>query len=433
MNIAYIAYNIIGFALCVLIFPLYRLYTIFGGSRRAEFEERLGIYPPCKILPPGRSPRIWFHAASVGEVGVARTIIEALKSRVPSTHVMMTTMTEAGRSVARTSLDDDALCLLAPLDLPIPVKKAFDTLRPDLLVCLETEIWPNLFGEAGRRGIKSAIVNGRISDRSIRRYLSIRPMTRHVLKKIEAFSMITDIDAHRIGRIGAPPGRITVNGNAKYDLIFEQTDTGPPSDLIRLYDLRDDHPVIVAGSVRGTEADLLLNVFAEVKRSFPAAVLILAPRHIRRASRILSRAKTKGFTCQLRSGIDDRQRTAQIVILDTIGELQATYSVATVVFCGGSLVPMGGQNPLEAAGWGKPVLFGPSMEDFQDATALLTTTGGGIRVENERELTDKILYFLTNPSESDRVGKKARQALLAHRGAAHKHAAVIAQLLASNG
>jgi 3-deoxy-D-manno-octulosonic-acid transferase len=250
------------------------------------------------------------------------------------------------------------------------------------------------------------------------------------LGHVDAFSMIGQADADRIRMMGAPDDRVEVNGNAKYDLLLQQTHDGNNTALARYYNL-NGRQVFVAGSTRGAEVNIVLDVYDKILQVFPETVLIIAPRHIERVSSIGVRIRERGWRFQLRSDLEkkDHCRTAPVVILDTIGELHATYSLATVVFCGSSLVPLGGQNILEAAVWAKPVLYGPSMDDFLYAKQLLEKTGGGIQVENGSELAEKALYFLKNPKEAEAVGKRAYQAVLSHQGAAPKHAAVIYRLL----
>jgi 3-deoxy-D-manno-octulosonic-acid transferase len=199
----------------------------------------------------------------------------------------------------------------------------------------------------------------------------------------------------------------------------------------RLYNLKGNEPVFVAGSTRNAEEKIILDLYRKIVQSFPKALLIIAPRHVERAKEIKDLVQARGVACQYRTEFnpDNVMRTAPVVVIDTIGELQATYSIASIVFCGGSLVPLGGQNILEAAVWGKPVLYGPSMEDFLDAKKLLDSTGGGIQVKDGQDLVEKTLYYLNHPQEAAHVGALAQKAVMSNRGAAGKHANVICRLL----
>ncbi|MEW6674263.1 MAG: 3-deoxy-D-manno-octulosonic acid transferase [Thermodesulfobacteriota bacterium] len=429
---AYIAYRFFSNLLFLFFIPFYIVYSVVTGRFGQRTRQRLGLYPPSPADGSGGAPRIWLHAVSVGEVGTAAAVIEALKAALPDCAIVLSTATTTGQEFAREKLPSNVTLIYAPFDFIPSVRGALAAIRPDVLVLLETEIWPNWLVESRRRGIHTALVNGRISVRSIRRYLKIRPLMQAVLAQIEVFSMISPADADRIQSIGAARTDIIISGNAKYDRLLQQADEKQKPNLARRFNLKGNEPVFVAGSTRGGEQLIVLDAYETIRQSFPDALLIIAPRHIERSREIAALAGEKGLSCQLRTDLDkpDAARTAAVLILDTIGELQGLYSLATVVFCGGSLVPLGGQNILEAAVWGKPVLFGPSMEDFQDAKELLDKTGGGIQVADGSELAGKVDYFFRSPEEARRIGGLARQAVLFHRGAARKHAEAVCGLLA---
>jgi len=431
MQLAYFAYHFFSNVLFLFFLPLYLIYSIIAGRFGQRTRQRLGLYPPALTAGIGGSPRIWLHAVSVGEVGTAVAIIEALTMAMPRCAVVLSTTTKSGQDFAREKLPADVTRIYAPVDFIPSVRSALSAIRPDMLVLLETEIWPNWLVESRRRGVHTALVNGRISVRSIRRYLKIRPLMQAVLAHIEVFSMISPADAERIQSIGAEPDHVITSGNAKFDALIHRVDADQRRIVARRFNLTGEERVLVAGSTRGREGRILLEVYEKIHRAFPDALLIIAPRHIERSREVEALAAEKGFSCQYRTDLDKpgNTRTAAVVILDTIGELQTVYSIATVVFCGGSLVPLGGQNMLEAAAWGKPVLYGPSMEDFQDAKELLDKTGGGIQVADGPDLAEKIDYFFRHPQEARRVGRLARQAVLFHQGAARKHADAICSLL----
>ncbi len=431
MNLAYQAYKIISSSLFITLFPAFWCYSRFSGQYRASLKQRLGIYPDRLIRDISGSPRIWLHAVSVGEVRVAIAIMQSLAEKMPDAALVLSTGTEQGQAVAWANACRRTTCLYAPVDFIFSVRNSLAAVRPDILACVETEIWPNWLIEAHRMGIHTALVNGRISVRSIRKYLKIRPLMKDTLKHMDAFSMIGQTDADRIRMMGAPGDRIEFNGNAKYDLLLQETEDDLRSDLARCYRLNPRQPVFVAGSIRGAEVNIVLDVYDRILKRFPDTVLIIAPRHIERVEQISTRIRARGWHFQLRSDLREKKgiRTAPVVILDTFGELHATYSLATVVFCGSSLVPLGGQNVFEAAVWSKPVLYGPSMDDFMDAKEMLDKTGGGVQIKDGSELAQKALFFLTHPQEAEKIGRLAYQAVLSHRGAAPKHAAVIHRLL----
>ncbi|MBW1892505.1 MAG: 3-deoxy-D-manno-octulosonic acid transferase [Deltaproteobacteria bacterium] len=379
--------------------------------------------------------RIWMHASSVGEAGAAISIVNSLLSSYPEAMIIFSTSTQHGNVIAKQQLNRKAsICIYAPLDFVYAVKRALSFFKPDIMIFFETEIWPNWLYEATRMGIKTVMVNGRISVRSVNNYLKIRSLTRAVLVRMSAFSMISEEDAKRICSMGAPEERVKVNGNAKYDPLIERMVPGTKEQMMKLFNFSSDDDVFVAGSTRTSEEEIVLDVYEEILKHSPNMKLIIAPRHVERAYTVESIVRNRGLSCQLRTDLDARNslRISSVVIMDTIGELQDVYSVATVVFCGGSLVPKGGHNILEAAVWGKPVLFGPSIEDFADAGNLLVKSGGGIQIQNSREMAETIIALLKDPEKIKGMGMSARQAVLSNMGAAGKHADVIRDVLKSN-
>ncbi len=433
MNFAYKAYNFLNIGLFFILLPPFWFYTRLTGRFGDGLGQRLGFYHKSLVATISGFPRIWIHAASVGEVNGAVAIIESLTQLMPECAIILSTTTKHGQSWAREKFGPETTCIYAPLDFIVSVRKALAAIRPDILVCLETEIWPNWLLAARRLGVKIALINGRISVRSIKGYLKIRFLIREALNQIAAFSMIREEDAQRLMMLGVPKERIEINGNAKYDLLLHQTDPVLLDKNKKLYNLSGKEPVLVAGSTRGSEHKIILDVYASILQTLPETLLIIAPRHVEKIQHIIDMVKDRGFSYQLKTEIDqpDCSRTAPVVIINTIGDLQSTYSIASIVFCGGSLEPLGGQNILEAAVWGKPVFYGPSMEDFLDAKAILDKTGGGIQVKDGRDLAEKMLYYLTHPDEANSVGKLAKEAVMSHQGAAEKHAAVIFRLFNS--
>ena len=434
MNIVYKAYNFLLSGIFFIFFPPFWFYTRLTGRYRDGINQRLGFYPKSVVNRISGSPRIWLHAASVGEVSAAVAIIESLERLMPHGAVILSTTTEHGQALARDKLQSKATCVYAPIDFIVSVRKALSTIRPDILVCLETEIWPNWLFEARRMGVRLALANGRISVRSIKGYLKIRCLIRETLRQVESFSMIREADALRLMMLGVPREKIVVSGNAKYDLLLPLADPSIKGNIEEFYNLNGNIPVFVAGSTRGSEHEIVVDVYEKIFETLPETLLIIAPRHLEKVRHIKDMVLRRGFSCQFKTDLDKTGglRTASVVIMDTIGDLQSTYSIASIVFCGGSLEPLGGQNILEAAVWGKPVLYGPSMDDFLDAKALLDKTGGGIQVKDGRELAEKALYYLTHPAEADAVGRLAKKAVMLNKGSAGKHADVIYRLLNPN-
>jgi 3-deoxy-D-manno-octulosonic-acid transferase len=243
--------------------------------------------------------------------------------------------------------------------------------------------------------------------------------------------MIGTEDARRISEMGADPKKIEINGNAKYEMLAGQADPALEADMRRTLNLEPSHRVFVAGSTRDGEEAMILDVYEKILKQFPDAILVIAPRHVVRTPAIESLLRTRGFRYQLQSELKSggATRTEPVVIMNTFGELFKLYSVGTINFCGASLVPLGGQNPMEAAVWGKAVFYGPSMDDFPDAKGLLESEDAGIQVKDAESFGEKVLWFLNHPDELRERGKRAGKAALMNLGAAEKHARVIARLL----
>ncbi len=430
MSLSYFLYRYFSTGLYFLLFPAYVLYKKTSGRSHEEIDQRLGKYRSGIPNKSKNATRIWIHAASVGEVTAAAGIIEELYQSILNCEIIFSTTTRHGLSFAKEKSGIRYLCLVyAPLDFIVSIRKALRFFKPDILVCIETEIWPNWLAEAHRMGVKTAIVNGRISARSINRYIKIKPLFKKILQQVDTFSMIRPEDARRIKLLGALQTRIQINGNSKYDLLIQQAVPVLEEKFKNFLDRENWKTVLVAGSTRNQEEQIILDAYQEICRTFPETKLIIAPRHIERTPYIKKLIHKKGLNFLLRTELAENSTQSNILIMDTIGELITVYSIATVVFCGGSLVPLGGHNILEAAVWGKPVFYGPFMDDFLDARDLLEKTGGGISVMNGRELTEKILDILANPGKAKRLGDAARAAVLSNKGAAERHAAAIRKAL----
>lgn len=431
MTIFHFLYIFFGTGLVLILLPAVWCYAKKDPDQKTALNQRLAydLKNQVPIIPD--RPRLWIHSVSVGEVKAAEAIVDALDGIGLDVSIVLTTTTLTGQRYARSQFAGRATVRYAPVDLWGATGRFLSAYRPDLLVCLETEIWPNWIVRAHGAGVKTVFLNGRISARSIRSYMAIRPLIRPVLEKVDAFSMISKTDARRIIRLGAPAGRVQINGNVKMDAREADPDDDEIGALKRIYAVDRHTPVFIAGSIRGAEADILLDVYTRLAAQVPGLIFVIAPRHVEKAERIAALARKKGIQWQFRTELGHplSNRHAPLVILNTIGELRNVYALASVVFCGASLVPLGGQNVLEAAAWGKPVLFGPSMEDFEEAKNLLETSGGGICVKDGMALADRALYLLSHADEAHRLGYLAKRAVLSNQGAALRHALILAGLL----
>ncbi|MDL2328145.1 hypothetical protein LJC71_00125 [Desulfosarcina sp. OttesenSCG-928-A07] len=431
MNLFHLAYISVPAACAFFLTPFFRWWVRLYPEKQAELAQRFCILPKNEPRPQKAGPLIWLHAVSVGEVTVAKTIIQALDAEGPRWSVLLTTTTVTGHRHARNLLGNRARVRFAPLDLINVVDQFFSFYQPDLLVCVETEIWPNWIFRAFKEKIPVVVVNGRISSRSISRYRLIRSLIRPALEKVTAFSMIGKADAERIISLGALPRAVEVNGNVKMDTWLTDQDLAMVSQLRQRFYVDDTTPVFVAGSIRGPEIRSMMDVYEKLAGSIAGLLFILAPRHLGKTQQIIDLAESRNIFCQRRTALDlnGEKRRASLLILDTMGELRQVYGLASVVFCGGSLAPLGGQNVLEPAMWGKPVLYGSFMDDFTEAADLLSASGGGIRVADTADLADQAAHLLYDPEKAREKGRRARQAVLSMQGAARRHAHVIQKAL----
>ena len=365
-------------------------------------------------LPP--EPRCWIHAVSVGESAAAVPLVEGIRGRWPELGIVVSTITPTGARIVAERLAGTAAHRYFPIDLPGPVRRALDTARPRFFIAIETELWPNFLRALARRRIPAMIANGRISDRSVRRYRWVRGLMRRVLANVSVFAMQTEEDARRIIALGAPASRVVVTGNLKSDLVPEAADADTVIWRERLR-LGADARLWIAGSTHRGEETLVLDAFRRARARCPDLALLLAPRHPERAGEVEELIRARGLPAVRRSGLPEAGAPGAVVILDTVGELAALYALAEVVFVGGSLVPIGGHNVLEPAMRGKPVLVGPHMSNFREGAELLQRSGGGLVVKDGPELERELTRLLEDRDLARRMGEAARHAFAGRQGA----------------
>ncbi|MDH3330559.1 MAG: hypothetical protein OEM01_15135, partial [Desulfobulbaceae bacterium] len=411
-------YQITGavlYPLLVMVLPLFeRLLPNW------QLAQRLGPYlnSDRSAMASNRQQLIWIHAASVGEVQAARALIAVLFDTLPDAEIFLTTMTRQGRAVARSLLSPKVRCELAPLDMPQAVGSALKLLQPDLYICLETELWPVMLTKMRQAGVPMLLLNGRISEHSFQQYLRIKGTVGSLLAGFSAVGVIREQDKERFRRLGVPAERLQVCGNMKYDLKYNlkcdlmQHESGEKSaeqigeSYARLLGIQSDDVVFICGSTRTGEEQLLLPVFRRLQEKYPGRLLwILAPRHLERLPEVKTLLDRAGLgyelfsQCTQDSRSSTKERQENIILLDSIGELARLYAAGDYIFCGGSLVDKGGHNIMEPIAQGKPVFFGPFMQDFQDAVDLVLSAGAGIQVGSPDELADRLLeYALSSPA-----------------------------------
>jgi 3-deoxy-D-manno-octulosonic-acid transferase len=391
--------------------------------------ERFGRGAPL----PGVGPRAWLHAVSVGEAIAATPLVEGIRRRYPSLPLVMTTTTETGAGVVRGRFASEATHRFFPLDLPGATRRAIAAIDPAFLICMETELWPTLFRRLARRRTPVMIANGRLSDRSFRRYQLVRGFMREVLADVSVFAMRSAEDARRVIALGAEPQRVFVTGNIKHDVTGDDP-AGAAELWRRLLGLAHGVPVWVAGSTHRGEEQAVMDAHLAARRKLPDLALVLAPRHPERVPEVVNLVRASGGApvrrselSQLRGPVDGG---APVIILDTVGELAQVYGVADVVFMGGSLVSAGGHNMLEAAARGKPVLTGPHTENFRESAALLLGCGAARSVRDAETLASELVALIAEPALRERLGAAGRAAVSSRHGAVREILDLAARFLA---
>lgn len=436
----YFLYSVLMGLAALLTSPYWLVQGLRHGKYLSNLGERLGFsISELEKLPSDRSGAIWIHAVSVGEALSGVTLARRLKDAYPQRPLIVSTTTLTGYALAKERMPFADAVIFFPLDWAFCVRRVLEAAKPAVVIILETEIWPNFLREAGRRKIPVLFVSGRISDRSFARwqsYLSLfgfylKPFLKSALQNAAAFLMQTEQDAERIRALGAPPERVAVSGNLKYDLEL------PASSLLAQWledecNRRDRRPLIVAGSVVATEEPLALIVFGVVQGDFPKALLVLAPRKPERfaaAAEFIEESHRKfvrrselplpgpGITPKREGTKDGIPDDVTVLLLDSIGELASLYRLADGVFVGGSLVSSGGHNILEPAAFGKVPVFGPSMENFAAMAARFVESHAAIQVESPEDAGVEMIHLLKDPEKMQRMGGAARKLVETSRGA----------------
>lgn len=429
-----------------------------GGGE--SFLWRLGL----KRLPepPSGKPRLWIHGVSVGEIVSAPPLVAKLRCRFPGASLVISTGTETGQAVAlRLFEPQGARVVYFPLDLPWAVSRALKTLNPDIFIALESELWPNFLTMAKARGVRLALLNARLSDRSFRRYGRFPRLAASFLNLFGVIAAGSAQDYERLRRLGGDPEKLHLTGNLKVDRLlaawqasqgaddnfspplpcpFGPAPAPPPAAASPArpfaWELQlGQAPVFLAASTHAGEEDLVLEAYQRLLAPYPALVLILAPRHPERAAAVEALAAARNLACQrfsrLKSGQESRQ--APVVLVDTIGDLFSLYGATDVAFVGGSLIPHGGQNILEPAVWGVAPLAGPHLNNFRWAQEILEAAGALTLVQDAASLAAAAQNLLDHPDHRRRLGCVAQQALTPHQGAAARQADLVVKLLEEEG
>jgi 3-deoxy-D-manno-octulosonic-acid transferase len=371
------------------------------------------------------------HAVSVGEVQAAAGLIRELRRRSPGLDVVITTVTPTGAQQARSLFGSQVRHCYLPYDLPGSVGRFLKRIRPAVAIILETEIWPTLYHELGRRKIPLVLASARVSIRSVDRYRQLATLFRETLSHGILIGAQSAVDAERFLAIGAAPGRVRVTGNEKFDLEVPQATIAAGREFRR--QCAAARPVWIAGSTHEGEEDAVLAAHVIVRSRHPDALLILVPRHPQRFDAVRGLLRKRGHAYAQRSSGELPGAKDDVFLVDTLGELQLFYAAADVAFVAGSLVPIGGHNLLEPAALGLPILSGPHTQNAQDVAELLVQAGAVRIVRSREELAERVVDYFDDPERARQDGARGRQAVAQNRGAVDQIVAMVLPLLNPRG
>jgi 3-deoxy-D-manno-octulosonic-acid transferase len=427
----YLLYDLLLCLSALILVPYYLLRGLRYGKTRRGVRERLGSYAEGFVEKLHGRQVIWIHAVSVGETRAAAPLFRALHERYPNAVLLLSHVTETGREVA-LKVDEADFCIFFPFDLSWVVRRALRRIRPAVVVLVETEIWPNFVRAAHEQGIPVILVNGRISDRSLPRYRMAGKLLHPVLAGVTSFCMQTAQDARRIRLLGAVPEQIMVTGNLKFDMPEPHLSKVPRQELLDRFRLPPDRLIWVAGSTHPGEEKLVAEVYRQLLLKHANLFLVLVPRHPERTRQVREDLAKLQMRAVLRSAIDTEEvppQAGEILLVDTVGEMLTFYAMADIVFVGGSMVPVGGHNVLEASLLSKPVLFGPNMQNFKEIAGLIRNAQGGVSVEDRDDLYHQVRLLIENPAERRRLGENGYNLLRQNRGATERTLAEIGRHL----
>lgn len=422
-------YNLVFPLVLLVSLPAYLLRMVRRGNYRRDFAQRFGRYPPELRARFAQGEWVWVHAVSVGELLVALKLIGELRRRNPAWLFVVSSTTSTAHALALDKSSDWLVPVYTPLDLPGFVRRALDAVRPQAAVLVEGEMWPNFVWTCADRHIPVILTNARVSPRSARRYAKFAGIARNVTSRLAAAGLQDQSDTELWKKLGVPPEKIRVTGSVKYD-----PEAAPSPDrnfrpVLEAFGIAESDPVIVAGSTHAGEEELLAEAFRIVREKHLSARLLIAPRHVERVAEITARLDPHGFRVARRSQPPSLP-APDILIIDTTGELRDWYSCADAVFVGKSLVGRGGQNPVEAILAGRPVVFGPHMENFAALTGNLLAAEGAVQVCDARELGKTMVALLDDQEKRAKIAGNGNKALAAHRGATARTADLVESIVA---
>lgn len=413
-----------------LLIPVVILHLLLRGLKNPDYFKRWGERFGFNNIHPD-TPVIWVHAVSVGEARAAVPLINELFRRYPDTSVLVTTMTPTGSAEVSRQLGDRVLHCYVPYDLSWSVERFLDQVNPCITVTLETELWPNIFNGCKQRGIPIVVANARMSESSMRGYLRFEKLTRITLQKVSLIAAQSRADARRLRRMGAPDDIISITGSIKFEIKLPASLREAAESLRR--DFGSMRPVWIAASTHDDEEKQILVALRELKRSYPDLLLLIAPRHPERFVPVAKISRRDGYNTALRSELQGPvSEDIEVIVADSMGELLKLYAASDVAFVGGSLVPVGGHNVLEACAVGLPVIFGPHMHNFDEISQLTLSRQAGKQVNSTTELVAAVATYLDDANLRFETGEKGKKLVQQNRGALERTAELIFALTENN-
>lgn len=409
-----------------LIFGIFSLPHFLGKLEQAEdkgrlIRERFGFLPPDLNTWLGGNRPLWIHSVSVGEVLAVEKFVHLILERKPREKIVLTTVTPTGQRIAKKWEGNRLRVFYFPFDVQFAVRRFFEQLKPRILLLVETEIWPNVIGEAKRRQVPLGIINGRLSERSFKSFRRFSFIFKSILTALDFYLVQTPDDEKRWLGLGVNPEKVTVTGNMKLDA-FEMNGRveKTPGSLREKWGFQSTDQILVAGSTHPGEEEILMRIFLMLAHDGFPIKLLLAPRHIERSRQMLKLAHHEGLKAELATA-RGKDSSWDVLILDQLGELRGLYGLADVVFMGGSLVHHGGQNPIEPASFRKPIIHGPWVFNFKEIYRSLAEEGGSLSINNEQELAFVLKRILTSDREKEYLGNQAYVALRKLQGATERN------------
>ncbi|WP_094603903.1 3-deoxy-D-manno-octulosonic acid transferase [Sporomusa silvacetica DSM 10669] len=426
----YFIYNILAVILVILVLPVFVVRFVREKGIAERVKQSFGVLPAETLVKVAGKEAIWVHAASVGEIVAASPIVKEIRRELPGIPIVVSVVTVSGYAMAKRIIPEADGIIFYPLDLPLLSYSVVAKIRPQAFLMVETEMWPNFLKAVRKFNIPAMMVNGRISDKSVNRYIYFGRVLSDMLDTVVTFCMQSNIDAQYITRLGADPARVVVTGNTKFDQSYTELSLEDKTQLLSSLGLSSADQILVAGSTHRGEEELLFPAFNEVRAQFPHTQFIVAPREPLRADALIELAAKFNFVAVRRTSMPGKlAKNPDMIIVDTIGELGKIYGLGDIVYVGGSLIPHGGHNILEPAAHGKPILVGPHMFNFKETYALFSERGVCLTVRDSAGLAEAMLKLLHNPEQRQAIGQEALRIINENRGASHKSALYLKEIL----